>query len=337
MASSWPLGAQSVLSVGAGAGKPGYATTVAVSLTSSPVATALQVDLVFDAAVLTAGAPLAGSALADHVLASSVPQPGTLRLVVYSPTNALLSAGEVAEVPFTVAAAAAPALEPLDPWSVEAGDIAAVSILPQTLNAGSVHVFTLEADLSVEKTADRTLVASGDPLTYTVVVENPGSDPVTGAQVTDPVPADVISVGWTCTPSGGASCTAAAAGDVVDTVDLPLGAGVTYTITGTVSSAAPFFDNTSAVSAPVAVLDANATNDTDTATVQTCGLDDRVLTGFAITDLQVFVACLTLTAGPDFRVLAGGDVTLHSLGMVILGNGFSLEDGGKLMVEASRP
>jgi uncharacterized repeat protein (TIGR01451 family) len=45
----------------------------------------------------------------------------------------------------------------------------------------------------------------GQTLTYTVVVSNTGTSNVTGATVTDPIPADLTSDTWTATPSGGAT------------------------------------------------------------------------------------------------------------------------------------
>ena len=64
---------------------------------------ALQADVVFDATGVDDGTPSAGGIAERHVLASSNPANGTRRLLVYSPGNAVLTNGEVARVPFTVA------------------------------------------------------------------------------------------------------------------------------------------------------------------------------------------------------------------------------------------
>ena len=64
---------------------------------------ALQADVVFDATGIDDGAAAPGAITANHVLDSSNPVSGTRRLLVYSPGNAVLTNGEVARVPFTVA------------------------------------------------------------------------------------------------------------------------------------------------------------------------------------------------------------------------------------------
>jgi len=64
---------------------------------------ALQADVVFDATGIGDGTPASGSLLDKHVLASSSPVAGTRRLLVYSLANAVLTNGEVARIPFSVA------------------------------------------------------------------------------------------------------------------------------------------------------------------------------------------------------------------------------------------
>ena len=56
---------------------------------------------------------------------------------------------------------------------------------------------------------------------------------VTGASVNDPVTSlpQVVGASWTCVAAGSASCTAGpVAGDIGDTVNLPVGGTVTYTL-----------------------------------------------------------------------------------------------------------
>ena len=88
------------------------------------------------------------------------------------------------------------------------------------------------ADLSITKTDGQTEADAGDPVTYMIVVSNAGPDDVAGATVSDAFPAEVVVTGWTCVASGGASCTSSGSGDIEDTVDLPAGSSVTFTVTG---------------------------------------------------------------------------------------------------------
>lgn len=306
----------------------------ALVLASSPGATAVQVDVLFDAALLAAGTPIGGGGLADHLIASSEPSAGLLRLVIYSPTNAVLGVGQVAQVPFTAAAAATPAITPLDPSAVEVATPAATNVLPVGLTPGSVHIFSLQADLGLQLGAGAILVANGDPLSYTLAASNPGPDAVTSVDVTDPAPAELTGVSWSCVASGGATCTAFGTNDLVDTIDLPVGAAATYTLAGTVSTGGSFIDNTADLQPPVAVFDPTTADHSDSVSVDVCTVDNEVLTNRDMGGVAVFNACISLTAGPDFNVQATGDVTLRAFGGVILDGVFSVQNGGRLRIEA---
>ena len=84
-------------------------------------------------------------------------------------------------------------------------------------------------------------VLPGTPVTYTLTVTNNGSYPIGVADaplVTDTLPASITGVSWTCTPSGGATCTGSGAGNVSTSgLTLPANASVTYLITGTLDPA----------------------------------------------------------------------------------------------------
>jgi uncharacterized repeat protein (TIGR01451 family) len=93
-------------------------------------------------------------------------------------------------------------------------------------------------DLAITKTDGVSTVVPGHQVTYTVTASNSSTLPVDSATVTDDLPATLIDVTWTCSPSGGASCGASGTGDISDTVALPGGSSVTYTIAGTLAEAA---------------------------------------------------------------------------------------------------
>ena len=141
-------------------------------------------------------------------------------------------------------------------------------------DAGSVHVFReAQADLGVIKTDGQTTAVPGQPVTYTITVVNAGPTAVTGATVSDPVPAVLLGSTWTCSASPGSTCTASGSGSINDTVNLLAGGTATYALTGTVDPAASgMLVNTATVTAPAGV-DPNPANDSatdiDTLTPQT--------------------------------------------------------------------
>jgi LPXTG-site transpeptidase (sortase) family protein len=128
-----------------------------------------------------------------------------------------------------------------------------------------------QADLYVTKTDGQPTYTPGVGLTYTVVVGNNGPSDVSGAVVSDTRPAQVTSWTWTCAgTSGGAS---GCDGDntnpaaFTDTVDLPAGSSITYSVTVTIpSSATGDLTNTVSVTPPAGVTDTDNTNNTATDT-----------------------------------------------------------------------
>ncbi len=95
-------------------------------------------------------------------------------------------------------------------------------------------------------------VLPGQLLTYTVTVSNAGPGSVTGASVTDPLPASFTSGTYTSVLHGGATdSTPSGSGNISDSVTLPSGASIVYTVIGTVShSATAAFTNTATVTPP---------------------------------------------------------------------------------------
>lgn len=127
------------------------------------------------------------------------------------------------------------------------------------------------ADLSITKNDNQVTYSGGDTLTYTVTVTNLSGVAVTGATVSDPKPANISTWAWACTSSsGGASgCDPAAssANDFNDTVNLPVGGTIVYTVTAN-AVANPTGDlvNTATISVPPGVSDSNPSNNTSTDT-----------------------------------------------------------------------
>jgi uncharacterized repeat protein (TIGR01451 family) len=119
------------------------------------------------------------------------------------------------------------------------------------------------ADLGITKTDNAASAIPGTATSYTLKVTNTGPSFVTGAQVTDTVPASLTGVTWTCVATGvGSTCPATGNGNISALVDLAPTGIATFTLTGTISpTATGKLTNAASVVAPVGVADPNPLND----------------------------------------------------------------------------
>jgi len=131
-------------------------------------------------------------------------------------------------------------------------------------------VLTPDADPSVTKTDGVTSAVPGESLTYTIVASNLGVSADPSVSLTDTFPADLTCT-WTSLAAGGATGnTVAGAGNLVETLSMPAGSSVTYSVSCDIdSSAAGTLSNTATVVA--SVTDSNGGNNsaTDADTVLT--------------------------------------------------------------------
>jgi uncharacterized repeat protein (TIGR01451 family) len=130
---------------------------------------------------------------------------------------------------------------------------------------------TASADVAVTITDGQASAVPGQPVTYTLVATNAGPDPVTGAKVTDTLPAALVGATWSCTASAGSNCAATGSGNIDDTVGLLPSGTLTYTLTATLNPAATgSLANTAAITLAPGATDPTPTNntasDTDTLT-----------------------------------------------------------------------
>ncbi len=146
---------------------------------------------------------------------------------------------------------------------------------PANNTATDTDTLTPQADLSITKTDNKTLVVPGTTDSYTIVVTNSGPSVVTGATVADTFPSTYTGVTYTATATGGATgFTASGSGNINDTaVNMPVNSTITYVVTGTVNAAATgTLVNTATVTAPEGTTDPtpanNTATDTDTMTPQ---------------------------------------------------------------------
>jgi LPXTG-site transpeptidase (sortase) family protein len=128
-----------------------------------------------------------------------------------------------------------------------------------------------QADLYVTKTDGSTTYTPGVGVTYTVVIGNNGPSDVSGAVLTDNLPAQAASWTWACSGAGGGAtgCDGYGPGSAnfSDTVNLPAGSSITYTVTVTIpSSATGDLVNTASIALPTGVTDTDNTNNTATDT-----------------------------------------------------------------------
>ncbi len=158
---------------------------------------------------------------------------------------------------------------------------------PGNNSATDTDTLTPPADLGITKTDGQTTAVPGTPVTYTIVVSNAGPNAATGATVVDAVPAEITGATWTCVGAGGGACTAAGNGSINDTVNLPAGGTVTYTLTGTISaSAREGLGNTATVSTPGGTTDPNLANNSATDTDILPGVDYFTLAPCRVVDTR---------------------------------------------------
>lgn len=137
---------------------------------------------------------------------------------------------------------------------------------PANDSATDTNTLAAAADLSISKSNGTTTVTAGGPISYTIVVSNLGPSPVTGATVADSFAGlPLTGITWSSVAAGGASGnTANGAGNIAETVNLPLGSSITYTVNATVSNTASgTITNTATVAVPSGVSDPVPDNNTD--------------------------------------------------------------------------
>ncbi len=124
-------------------------------------------------------------------------------------------------------------------------------------------------DLVITKSDGISNILAGQSTTYTIQVNNLGPDGVK-AVISDVLPSRVAAATWTCTSSGGASCTNSGTGGLNEIADMPVGSSVTYSLTATVSAGpAGTLVNTATVSATNGIdPQPNNNSATDTDSIQ---------------------------------------------------------------------
>jgi len=192
-----------------------------------------------------------------------------MALVLPSPTNAIVffPPSPTSTAKPNPAATVTPTFTPSPTYTAIATETSTLTSTPS-----DTPVPSFSADLAITKNDGATNYFSGGTLTYTVIVTNYGPGGVPGAIVTDTIPSQITAWSWACASqnNGASGCDAVTNSntDFNDTVNLPNGASIAYTVTADVSSGASGdLFNTSNVSLPVGYSDTapgnNSASDTD--------------------------------------------------------------------------
>jgi uncharacterized repeat protein (TIGR01451 family) len=187
------------------------------------------------------------------------------------------------------------------------------------------------ASLSVTKTDGVTELKAGGATTYTIVVTNAdlaNVATVAGATFTDTPPTGMTFTSWSCVGSTGAVCTPNGTGPIVDSVTIPKGGAITYTVQALLAAdyAQSSVKNCATIEAPASVIDVDLSDNEacDTNNVPR-GLTLKKAWVNGIVDDAITVATTGLvnnasvtststgnntTTGTQVFNLAGGTVTL---------------------------
>jgi uncharacterized repeat protein (TIGR01451 family)/CSLREA domain-containing protein len=197
----------------------------------------------------------------------------------------------------------------------------------------TITILDNDANVNITKTDDSELAIPGTPLTYTIVVSNPGYHQVNGASVVDNLPSEVLGATWVCTATTGSSCGAASgSGDINTTVNLAPGGSVTFVLDATVSETgegtltntatvalAPGFlsdpetsDNSASDSSLMerhADLEITLTNDMDPVVLGTPGTWTATITNHGPSDAPGIFVTFDLPVGAVWDDASPGDCT----------------------------
>jgi uncharacterized repeat protein (TIGR01451 family) len=160
-------------------------------------------------------------------------------------------------------------------------------------SATDTDTLTPQADLSITKTDGVASEVPGTSITYTIVVTNNGPSDAPGTSVADTFPVTLTGVTFTSVAAGGATGNTNGSGNINDTLSMPTGSSVTYTVNATIqSSATGTLSNTATVAAGGGVTDPTPGNNTATDS-----------------DNLVPSADVTVDKNGPATVLAGGNIT----------------------------
>ena len=147
-----------------------------------------------------------------------------------------------------------------------------------------------QADLQISKDDGVTTAVAGGSVTYTIVATNAGPSTDPSVSVADTFPSS-LTCSWTSVAAGGATGNTNGSGNLADTLSMPPGSSVTYTVTCNIDpSATGTLSNTATVAASVTDPDSMNDSGTDGDTVLTMPVPTLSEIGLLVLFLMVAVA-----------------------------------------------
>lgn len=120
---------------------------------------------------------------------------------------------------------------------------------------------SFESDLSATKTDGKANYTPGSNNIYTITITNTGIFGAKNVIVSDPLPTGITTASWTCSASGGATCTASGTGAIADEIEIPVNGTATYTLTMAVPSGfTGALENTVEVTPGITTFDPDTSN-----------------------------------------------------------------------------
>jgi uncharacterized repeat protein (TIGR01451 family) len=197
----------------------------------------------------TLGVPLLGAEGLPLVIARIGSEPGTIVAVQCLDPVCAAQARQTTEVPPTVLdAKGGTDGKPLITLNLT-GSLAVAHCLSPICDP-------LKADLSITLSDGVATGVPGQEVAYAIEVSNSGPSAVSGAHVTDLLPAALVDATWSCVASPGSSCPASGSGSIDQEVNIAASGTLTYTLLATVDGAAQgTLVNAASVSVPAPYTD----------------------------------------------------------------------------------
>jgi uncharacterized repeat protein (TIGR01451 family) len=150
-----------------------------------------------------------------------------------------------------------------------------------------------QADLSITKVASTATYTPGSPLSYTITASNSGPADVTGATVTDTVPAALTGFTWTCASGCSQS---SGTGSISTAVDIAASGSVVITLSGTVpGGTVGALSNTASIAPPAGTTDTDGSNNSATSSTPVAPIADLSVTKTASRTTYAVGSPLTYT------------------------------------------
>jgi uncharacterized repeat protein (TIGR01451 family) len=176
------------------------------------------------------------------------------------------------------------------------------------------------ADLEVDLDDGLAAIGWGQSVQLTLTVINNGPSNITGGTVTYTVPAELTGVTWTCVGSGTATCSATGSDSISDSVDIPSGDSVVYTISATViaGTGTDSMSNQASAAPQGGVTDNFPDNDydvdsTDIGTPVTLTVTKNTTGGGTISSAPAAISCDTACSSDAADFLDGATVTINAV------------------------